>query len=803
MINGATNTVSTTVTVGPNPYALTVNSLINTVYVANQGGTTISVINGATNVVSNVTVGTGPQSVVVNPATGQVYVPNYGSGTVSVITPANINTVPLTTNIAAISDSNTVSTVNIFQTTNPTPSFTTMVTSAYTSSSTYNGSTQTPSPVNPKPTALYYQVNSGSGVWLPVSPASSTNPATFTVTPAFQQFGLNTLYVYAAYGSEGTSAGAYNQTGNSPEIGNITALQYLIEPVATTTTLAADHTSQAIGATVNFIASVAPASSPGNATGSVMFTSTSSTAVVTTLCSNVAVVYSAAVTGPPAVPQANQATCAASFSAGDTDTITATFTGAQNFSSSRGTLTEMIGSPVSAATSVSSGTLTEGHLVTTFSPVTGTGGTGTLTYTVLPALPMGLSFSATGVVSGTPTTTSAATTYTVTVTDVNSATATAMFHLTVDSPVVATQAMATTNLTVNQASVAFIPVAGSGGSGSVSYSVSPTLPAGLSFASSTGTITGTPTVTSATATYTVTVADTNNANATANFSLTVNAEAPTIIFTVPNHVYGDAAFSVNASSNSTAAFTYSVVSGPATIVGNIVAITGTGPVVLQAAQAAAGNYTAGTQNASFTVNAEAPTVIFTVPNHAYGDAAFNVNASSNSTGAFTYSVVSGPATISGSTVTLSGAGTVTLQASEAADTNYSATTKNASFTISTAPTDDQGKRCKSSLRRRKSGIHWLGDRYSTGRYFSRKFHHFRYSAFARSNVCHCAFRDRSQCVFLHRERRQRNADNQPSADFDHPVGEQYIHRLGTERNIHGTGIALHFRNANGHRDSTG
>ncbi len=307
---------------------------------------------------------------------------------------------------------------------------------------------------------------------------------------------------------------------------------------------------------MNFTASVTPASPPSNATGSVTFTSISSAAVVTTLCSNVAVVYSAAVTGPPAVPQANQASCAASFSTSDTDTITAIFIGTRNYSSSSGTLIETISSSVSAATSVSSTTLTENHLATAFSPVTGMGGTGTLTYTVLPALPMGLSFSTTGTVSGTPTTTSVTAIYTVTVTDANNATATATFSLTIDSSVVATQGVATSNLTVNQAPVSFIPVVGSEGFGSASYSVSPPLPAGLSFASNTGTITGTPTITSATATYIVTVADTNNASATANFSLTVNAEAVTIIFAVPNHTYGDAAFSVNASSNSAGTFTY-------------------------------------------------------------------------------------------------------------------------------------------------------------------------------------------------------------------------------------------------------
>jgi hypothetical protein len=78
---------------------------------------------------------------------------------------------------------------------------------------------------------------------------------------------------------------------------------------------------------------------------------------------------------------------------------------------------------------------------------------------------------------------------------------------------------------------------------------------------------------------------------------------PTIAFTVANHTYGDAPFSISATSNSTGAITYSVVSGPATISGSTVTLTGVaGSVVLQASQAAAGSYAAGTKTASFTVN---------------------------------------------------------------------------------------------------------------------------------------------------------------------------------------------------------
>src|SRR6202041_3396004 len=112
--------------------------------------------------------------------------------------------------------------------------------------------------------------------------------------------------------------------------------------------------------------------------------------------------------------------------------------------------------------------------------------------------------------------------------------------------------------------------------------------------------------------------------------------------------------------------------------------TGAGTVVLMASEAADSNYAAATKNATFTVGAGTPTISFTVPNQTYGAAPFAVSATSNSTGAFTYSVVSGPATITGSTVTLTGAGTVALQAPEAADSNYVAATKTATFTVGAA-----------------------------------------------------------------------------------------------------------------------
>ena len=159
---------------------------------------------------------------------------------------------------------------------------------------------------------------------------------------------------------------------------------------------------------------------------------------------------------------------------------------------------------------------------------------------------------------------------------------------------------------------------------------------------------------------------------------------PTLTFaTIPAETYGNPPFAVSASSASSGALTYSVVSGPATITGDTVTITGIGPVVLEASQAASGNYTVATATTNFTVAAEPPALAFaTIPSTDYvdGNPPFTVSASSASNGAITYSVVSGPATITGDTVTIIGAGPVVLQASQAASGNYAAGTTTVSFT---------------------------------------------------------------------------------------------------------------------------
>ena len=75
VIDGATNATQT-VAAGMAPSAVAVNTVTNTVYVANFDDNTVTVINGTTNATSTVDVGNGPVDIAVNPVTNMIYVAN-------------------------------------------------------------------------------------------------------------------------------------------------------------------------------------------------------------------------------------------------------------------------------------------------------------------------------------------------------------------------------------------------------------------------------------------------------------------------------------------------------------------------------------------------------------------------------------------------------------------------------------------------------------------------------------------------------------------------------------------------------
>ncbi len=155
-----------------------------------------------------------------------------------------------------------------------------------------------------------------------------------------------------------------------------------------------------------------------------------------------------------------------------------------------------------------------------------------VSYSVSPALPGGLSLSATtGVISGTPTAATPAANYVVTATNSGGST-TASVNITInDKPLNLVYSL---NPATYTKSVAITPNNPSSGGGPVvSYSVSPALPAGLALNTSTGIISGTPTAITPTATYTVTATN-SLGSATAGVVVTVNDVAPSSLVYAPN-----------------------------------------------------------------------------------------------------------------------------------------------------------------------------------------------------------------------------------------------------------------------------
>jgi uncharacterized protein YjbI with pentapeptide repeats len=176
-------------------------------------------------------------------------------------------------------------------------------------------------------------------------------------------------------------------------------------------------------------------------------------------------------------------------------------------------------------------------------------------------------------------------------------------------------------------------------------------------------------------------------------SLSIGNITPTLTnFTVAAQNFGSIPFTLTApTSNSNGAFTYtSSNTAVATISGSTVTIVSVGTTTIEATQAASGSYVSETITTTLTVNPIAPTLSnFTVAAKYFGTSPFTLTApTTNSNGAFTYTSSNiNVATISGSTVTIVGVGSSTIEATQASTTNYTTGTIVATLTVNqTAPT---------------------------------------------------------------------------------------------------------------------
>jgi len=165
---------------------------------------------------------------------------------------------------------------------------------------------------------------------------------------------------------------------------------------------------------------------------------------------------------------------------------------------------------------------------------------------------------------------------------------------------------------------------------------------------------------------------TNYATAAASVTVKVNPAAPAITWAKPAGItYGTAlsATQLNAASKAAGAFVYSPQSGT-------VLDAGTQTLTATFTPTDTNDYTMASANVTLTVNKAAQTITFTVPSTpvTYGAAPIALAATASSGLAVSFAVTSGPATVIGSTLTITGAGSVVVAANQPGNGNYSAAT---------------------------------------------------------------------------------------------------------------------------------
>jgi len=175
--------------------------------------------------------------------------------------------------------------------------------------------------------------------------------------------------------------------------------------------------------------------------------------------------------------------------------------------------------------------------------------------------------------------------------------------------------------------------------------------------------------------YSCTVSNGCNSVTSLAATLAVNKAAQVITFPdIATKTYGDAAFTLPATTDKGLTIAYqSTNTAVATLSGNTVTIVAPGTTNIIASQTGTADYLAATGvTKTLTVNKIAQTItLASTATKTFGDVAYTLPASTDKSKTITYSSSNtAVATVSGNTVTIKGAGTTDITATQAGDTYY-------------------------------------------------------------------------------------------------------------------------------------
>jgi len=331
-------------------------------------------------------------------------------------------------------------------------------------------------------------------------------------------------------------------------------------------------------------------------------------------------------------------------------------------------------SSISPSTQTVSGVV--GSAITATTAFTPSGFGGTVSYAVTPSLPASLSLDSTsGVISGTPTIVQSSSNYTVTATGSTSGSATSTVSISV------TQGSQTITF-----GTAPTPTYSPSGTFSVSATATSDLPVAYSsLTAGVCTVSGS-TVTIVTAgTCTIAGDQAGNSNwlaapqQTQNITITQASQATFTASGSPSTINVGGSSNISATGGSgTGTLSYSLVFGsPCTLLGSTLTAVGQGICTVTVTKAADTNYLLASSDAIVNVNLAPQSTLTVVPS----STSINVNGTAtlsttggNGTGAVTYAVTSGPCSVSGSTLTGTGAGNCSVTATKAADSAFNSAT---------------------------------------------------------------------------------------------------------------------------------